>query len=449
MSEEIERSSAPLSEPTDVRFSMRALLIVTAVVAVLAAVMGPFVRQLPPDAQVRLLGVWGGWLLAVIILTGFQARQRYRAERLAGRTLLRMKLREEQTVSYERLQGSRSVFWTIVGVLVMLFFASQAAISLAGGVVPTVMIIGTLGTLSIWSTIRAVMLLWWRNTIRFCEAGLQWDRHLMLWEYVLERRWDESDAKVLIVQGIDQRNLDSILKIAVPADERAAVESLLESKLSKSTSVPRGPMMREHGSIPLSIAVRNPNLFKYVDTILRFICLYIGGMVLFISSFGGPREFRRAMLVFLIGAVVLSTVRWWFAGNRAGVPLVRLEIRLDWRRVFVFAVVAAICFYVGNSWGWTSVWLAYAAGAGFGWAIGVLVGSYFQRPVDFRANGAVMPGILYWPWPDVRLMSWDREQSGRLVLQRGWRRIVAIVPPEQREAVEAVLKEKLRADVTR
>jgi hypothetical protein len=54
-----------------------------------------------------------------------------------------------------------------------------------------------------------------------------------------------------------------------------------------------------------------------------------------------------------------------------------------------------------------------------------------------------MPGILYWPWPDVRLLQWEREPKGRLSLNRGWRRIVAIVPPEQRAAVDAVLKEKL------
>jgi len=43
----------------------------------------------------------------------------------------------------------------------------------------------------------------------------------------------------------------------------------------------------------------------------------------------------------------------------------------------------------------------------------------------------------------VRIIRWDRERSGRLVLARGWRRVVATVPPEQREAVEAVLQEKV------
>jgi hypothetical protein len=43
----------------------------------------------------------------------------------------------------------------------------------------------------------------------------------------------------------------------------------------------------------------------------------------------------------------------------------------------------------------------------------------------------------------VRVVTWEREGSGRLVLERGWRRVVATVPPEQRAAVAALLKEKL------
>jgi hypothetical protein len=444
MFDELPATQPILPEPTEARFSMRALFITMTVLAITAAVVSPLVRRLPPDAQIRLLAAWGIWLLAVIVFTAFQARQRYRAERLAGRTLLRMKLLEERGANNKRSRGSRSVFWMTVGVLIMLFNVSNAAISSRGGLVEAAMFFGVFGVLSIWWSTRVVMLLWWRNTIRFCEAGLLWDRRVMLWEYVLDQRWDESDEKVLIVQGIDQRNLDAVLKISVPADERAAVTSLLDSKVSKSTSVPQGPMIRELGSIPLSIAVRDPNFFKYVGMIVLFICAYIGAMMLFTTGFGGaPREFRDAILLVLIGIGVLSTLRWRFAGHQAGVPLVRLDIRLDWQRVLVFAAAAVACLYVGSNWGWSSVWLAYAAGVGFGWAIGGLIALFIQGRLDFRANGVVLPGIFYWPWPEVRFIQWEREPKGRLILSHGWRRVTAKVPPEQREAVDAVLREKV------
>jgi hypothetical protein len=43
----------------------------------------------------------------------------------------------------------------------------------------------------------------------------------------------------------------------------------------------------------------------------------------------------------------------------------------------------------------------------------------------------------------VRLAQWNRDGNGRLVLGRGWQRVVTTVPREQREAVSVLLEKKL------
>ena len=58
-----------------------------------------------------------------------------------------------------------------------------------------------------------------------------------------------------------------------------------------------------------------------------------------------------------------------------------------------------------------------------------------------RANGIFTQGS-FWPWNDIRLLKWNAE-NGQLALGNGWRRLFATVPPEQREAVDRVLREKV------
>src|SRR5687768_3987501 len=99
MSIDAQTEPATLAEPTEARFSMRSLFVAMAVVALLAALLGPIVRSLRPEQQIRLLATWGIWLAAVVGWVGYQVWQRSVVERLAGATLLRLPMVDEKLPS--------------------------------------------------------------------------------------------------------------------------------------------------------------------------------------------------------------------------------------------------------------------------------------------------------------------------------------------------------------
>ena len=80
-------TKAVLPERTDVRFSMRAMLTVMAVTAVMATALGAFIRLFPAESQWLLWIYWGFLLLLVFVIVAASARFRYQAERKAGRVL--------------------------------------------------------------------------------------------------------------------------------------------------------------------------------------------------------------------------------------------------------------------------------------------------------------------------------------------------------------------------
>jgi hypothetical protein len=98
---------------------------------------------------------------------------------------------------------------------------------------------------------------------------------------------------------------------------------------------------------------------------------------------------------------------------------------------------------LGDQFGWTSAVLAYACGLGFGSAAASVTAYFAITQLDLRKNGIVMHAVAYWPWSQVKVVRWRPERVGRLVFGRGWRRISATIRPEQRKAIEAVLREKL------
>ena len=109
MSDDAQATPSTLPEPTDARLSMRAVLIVMAVVAGVAALAGPIVRRLDSTSQVRLLLVWSIWLAAAMLWIGYLVYRRARVEKLAGRTLLRLPMFDERvaTGSPTRALGQR------------------------------------------------------------------------------------------------------------------------------------------------------------------------------------------------------------------------------------------------------------------------------------------------------------------------------------------------------
>jgi hypothetical protein len=84
---------------TEAQFTIRAMLIAMSILAIVAALVGPLVRRLQPDAQFRLLVAWGIWLAVCVGWNGYRAKRRWDAERLAGESLLRLTMFDDRVTN--------------------------------------------------------------------------------------------------------------------------------------------------------------------------------------------------------------------------------------------------------------------------------------------------------------------------------------------------------------
>jgi hypothetical protein len=451
MSDEAQAEPVTLAEPTEARFSMRSLFIAMAIVELLSAVLGPLVRGLKPHEQTRLLATWAIWLAATFSWIAFQARRRFQAERLAGATLARLPMFDEKVGSAVR---ARWWFNVVAGACLALWMfsimSSQAIFTLAAGL--NLSGIALWGAVAMWFAARIATSAWWRNNIRFCEGGVLWDTHVVKWDYIIQHRWNDSKKNVLELKGIDQSNREVAWKIPVPDERRDEIQSLFSERMTKGDSAASGHSILELGRIPISTAVKNPNFPRYLAGLVLRVPAVIA---LFIVVANGPadiREFDGAIFPGIVVAIVLATVSWRWIGKQAGPPLVRLSGHRGWLGFWVYAAAATILYFAATYLSGTSAvltsWPFYAIGLAFGWAVANAFRYLYPRHIDLRASGVSLPGELFWPWEKLRMVRWDYEGNGKLVLARGWQRLCAKVPQEQREAVNVALSERLANQTT-
>ncbi|HEY4231899.1 MAG TPA: hypothetical protein VGM76_00605 [Lacipirellulaceae bacterium] len=442
MSGELKPAAAQ-PEPTEARFSIRALFVATGVVAVIAAVVGPLVRSLQPDAQLRLLIAWGAWLAATIVWIGYQARERASAECSAGKSLLRLPMFDEKLASASPERRWINFGGAILLTLLLLTTMSHSLVNSPNPLEKFNLLDAAFTILfAAWWLARLVSICMWRNNVRFCESGVLWDQQVLLWDHIIEQRWNGSNGVMLELKGIDQHGVERLLKIPVPIQQQAAVQAILDAKAAHGPSMPRGPLIHTLVCLPLSTSVRRPWWPRYTGAVLVFAA-FVGALYLAGSSLSGIRGFDSSILIGILLAG--ATGSWWWrrTGKLAGPALARLSGRRDALALLLILPAAGAFFVIGQSIGWSYPWVAYATGTGFGFTVVVAATYAFGKQLDLRANGLVLKGACYWPWAQVRVTLWDSEKGGRLVFARGWRRIVGWVPTEQRAAVDALLKEKL------
>jgi MFS family permease len=78
------RASGIRRDPTDVRFGMRSLLVLMAVVAAACTGLSAFIHGFPKDARPRVLGYWGIFFVLLAVCIAYDAWRRLVAERQAG-----------------------------------------------------------------------------------------------------------------------------------------------------------------------------------------------------------------------------------------------------------------------------------------------------------------------------------------------------------------------------
>ena len=213
-------------DATEVRFGMRAMLIVMAVVAVATTALGAFIRHFPNDVQLRLSAYWG--ILAAILagLIAFYARQRYLAERKAGHVLF---LLTPHSYFIPRAPGLASV---VAGTLLLavapaMWIVGSFAIALSNSWEHWFRAMNWSAFYSLIATGTGVTIFWWRR-IRLAEYGLVIRNRFVPWENC-RWYWDACNKNVLVFE-FDVNNRHGSMAVKVPAEDRAAAETLLDEK---------------------------------------------------------------------------------------------------------------------------------------------------------------------------------------------------------------------------
>jgi hypothetical protein len=443
MSGELQRGPETLAEPTEARFTIRALFIAMAIVAILAALVGPIVRHLSAEVQTRLLLLWGGWSLVAVAWLGYLAFQRRESERLAGNTLLRLPMFDEQLPYAGPYRRRLNIALMGLFTLFMIFGMSESAV-----VPPSVPFspyvlfnFGFMGIWCVWWISRVVTSFWWRKEVRFAERGILWDRRVMFWDHVTKWCWDTNRPDFVEVSGIDQHQRDMSLKILVPTEHRSALATLIENRIVEKPNVPIVDPYARFKRESLTPAERDARITKNLVRSLPAIAFVLVAIWFFHAGLSGIREFDESIVFGLLLTPIGQPLLRWRRVSQAGPPIIRLTTGARWLPALVLAGAAYGVYCAARTWGPTSASIGYMGGFLFGALVGAVPNVFTSRSFDLRSNGVFIAGDL-WPWTATRLLRWDHAR-GKLVIGNRWRRIRANVRPALRDAVDEVLREKL------
>jgi hypothetical protein len=438
----IERAST--AERDEVRFSLRGLLLLMTAVAIVAGVLGASLRGVDSEGRSVVLAIWGISLAIVIGRVGYCAVKRWQLIRIAGRT--------QHVLPPRGFFGSARSKWmtALIGLFCIslgVYYMVLIAASYRGpglqvdptdtGVIPSAFS----GLLIAYGT----GFVWWRRTVKLCDVGVLYGIRLLRWSHVTKH---ECGANAIVFAGVDQSHRDVEIAAATSADNVDAVKTFVERKLKSAapgwTGLQRklnnGDAAMATPLVPLSVS-QNVTWRGLGSAACAFILLVIVSNVL-LRPLGGPsREFWHGMLIAFVVMVVKLLYDMWSSPN-AGAPLVRLFTRLDWPSAIVTVVVVMGCLYVSRQLVFPSPLIGYSLGFCAGVAACALGGMVMRDKFDLCENGVVLVRWPFLPWARVRVLKWDRDGKGALLLRSSWRRIKARVPMEHRQFVDRVLREK-------
>jgi hypothetical protein len=437
------QSAAPPPEPTDVRFSLKSLLILTVPLAIVCAVGGLIVRRLSSEVQTQVLSCGAAWLVVVVVWLGYYARTRYKIDRIAGVTLMILppiSWTGDATSESRRIIGS--CFLMGMGVLVTIgVFPLLLRTGDVHEMWATVMITAVIGA-SITAT--GATQIWWRKSIHFRQHGIVQGIQFFRWDHILNLAWDALDPG-LTIQAINQRGMDGSVKAAVSADDRDRVQNILDEMASRLPLVPLEPVPHYLRSTSSNRLPAPQLIAKPPDRLLVWICSCIAlFMWILFLGLGMPRKGPPDTILWGIafGGLLICGARWMISAD-GGRPLIRVFGRPGIRQLIPVLAIAAGMGLVSYFYWWLPTWLVRAARAG---SFGILywtANRHSGTPLDLQEFGVTLQDDSYWPWSQTRVIEWDHQDTGKLILGRGWRQIVATVPRERRDAVDALLTEKI------
>jgi hypothetical protein len=424
-------------ELSDVRFGLRALLLVTTAVAVVSGVLATVYRGLSIDERGVAAVSWSICTAIVVIRIGYCVMTRIRLARTAGNTLFVLSPRGT-------FGGARrpwvtmlvALFWIVLGLYFM------CLTPFAGNGVPMLPILVCSGLIS-----AGVERAWFRRAVRLHVHGVLFGMRLLRWTHVTKHEWDGNAVKFL---GLDQRHRDVQIEAVPEAKIREKVAWLIERMSSPSERSELQEMIRTEGTrkpqtlVPINARgeITGRGLAAAAVAYVMFCLIAFGVM-----GRSGPvsREYLRGLQLGIVAAI-LKIAYDALREKDTGAPLVRLFLKIDWPSLLVAMLVAIATFYINDLMVFPPIYIAMPLGIVCGLALSVVAGMLFREKLDLCENGIVLVRWPFLPWGKVHVLKWNGPGKGSLLLRSGWRRIRARVLPEHWKAVDQILRAKCRVE---
>jgi len=206
---------------TEVRFSVRSLLILTAVIAATTSVVAAFIRSFPPNDQLRVALYWGvtaAFLLGLVIC---HARWRFAAERKAGKVHF---LFHRHSYFFPRAPWLAAAAFAAFSLVASLIIGAVMSIGVADkrqwfrlDAILFVLMFATPGIVAVW----------WRR-IRLAEHGIVVRSEFVRWEDC-RWYWDACNKDVLVINSSRNGEFGSAA-MRIPIEQREPVLALLGEK---------------------------------------------------------------------------------------------------------------------------------------------------------------------------------------------------------------------------
>jgi hypothetical protein len=301
--------------------------------------------------------------------------------------------------------------------------------------------------------VMGIKAIWWNRTIQVRENGMLRGLRLLRWSHVTRHRWDsigwykrqDGNIHSLVMEGVDQRHKDLRFRVSVPSADHPAIEAIFTRSLP---SRERKADMK-NSSEDIAILHLPPFPVKSQDEVStsRVISAVVGTFFIvtilsLVARRGRSPEFFQAAVVGAIALAIYGSYRK-HSTLLSSTPLIRLPSRVDWLVVGIACLVTLSCLLLDPMLPFSFWGLSFPLGFVCGASVIMIFENLFREQVDLCENGVVLVNLGFWPWSKVRIAWWDMDGRGRLVLRCGWRRLATKVPEEHREAVDAVLREKL------
>lgn len=232
MSTAAPETSADRLPPTDVRFSVRALLILMLCVAIVAAVFGFVLRSLPLAARAPAVGSLVVVGLVLIACAAYAARERRSVERLAGTP------RFTFTPHSYLFPGAPRIAARLAGAIAMLYGVGYllgiGALAWESNRLPAIGTILSHLAYSVMAISFGIGALWWNRDVRLSDDGVLLSNQLIPWSDHQRHYWDacRRDAMVLEWQKHGRT------AFCVPTEDRDAVAAYVNERITTAKAPP-------------------------------------------------------------------------------------------------------------------------------------------------------------------------------------------------------------------